>query len=162
MLSYIALGSNLGDPLEQVRTALKALTRLPLSSVVGRSSLYLSQPMGPQNQPSYINAVVALETSISAVRLLRALQQVEDEQGRIRGSQRWGPRTLDLDILLYNGLVIEHPILNLPHLGLRMRPFVLYPLFELAPELVLPDGNSLKSLLKTVHPEGLQRLSEDL
>ena len=115
--------------------------------------------MGPQDQPDYVNAVAALDTTLEAEALLDALQQIEQLHGRQRKAERWGPRTLDLDILLYNNTVINSPRLTVPHYGMRQREFVLYPLYEIAPQLQLPDGTVLSSLLAQVPLNGLQKLA---
>jgi 2-amino-4-hydroxy-6-hydroxymethyldihydropteridine diphosphokinase len=156
---YIGLGANLQQPVQQLEQAIDALARLKQSTLVTVSALYGSKPMGPQDQPDYVNAVAALDTRLSAQQLLDALQQIEQQHGRQRKSQRWGPRTLDLDILLYGDDVIHTERLIVPHYGLRQREFVLYPLYEIAPQLQLPDGTVLSSLLKRVPLNGLQKLN---
>lgn len=145
---YIGLGSNLDNPLEQVRQAIESLSRTPQIEVVRVSSLYRSHPLGPPGQPDYINAVMAIETSLSAEALLDVLQAIELSQGRVRDGERWGPRTLDLDILLYGDVVMEQPRLKIPHPGLHERSFVLYPLLEIAPELLVPGHGALVKLLE--------------
>lgn len=153
--AYIAVGSNLGDPVAQAKNAIDALKILPKSRVTGISSLYSSQPMGPQNQPDYINAVVEIQTELAPLALLDATQAIEQQQGRVRKADRWGPRTLDLDILLYGDHILNEPRLTVPHYGMKVREFVLYPLAEIAPNLVLPDNTSLTELLKKVDRNGL-------
>jgi len=143
MLSYVGVGSNQAQPIEQAKQAIKALQSIAKTSVVASSSLYASKPMGPQDQPDYINAVVALETHLSPMALLDALQAIEQSQGRVRKENRWGPRTLDLDILLYADQCIDNERLTIPHYGMKVREFVLYPLLEIAPELRFPDGSLL-------------------
>jgi len=143
MLSYVGVGSNQAQPIEQAKQAIKALQSIAKTSVVTSSSLYASKPMGPQDQPDYINAVVALETHLSPMALLDALQAIEQSQGRVRKENRWGPRTLDLDILLYADQCIDNERLTIPHYGMKVREFVLYPLLEIAPELRFPDGSLL-------------------
>ncbi|MCO7247923.1 2-amino-4-hydroxy-6-hydroxymethyldihydropteridine diphosphokinase [Halomonas sp. Mc5H-6] len=135
-LAYIGLGSNLDNPMAQVRQALDELARLPLSDVVGASSLYATPPLGPQDQPDFINAVAALETRLSPLALLDQLQALEQRHRRQR-QRRWGPRTLDLDLLLYGQETIRLPRLRVPHLHMHTRAFVLVPLYELAPDLSL-------------------------
>ncbi|WP_075879525.1 2-amino-4-hydroxy-6-hydroxymethyldihydropteridine diphosphokinase [Vreelandella massiliensis] len=144
-LAYIGLGSNLEDPVQQVEQALYALDRLPLSRCVGTSSLYRSQPVGPQDQPDFINAVAALETRLSPLALLDQLQALEQRHRR-RRERRWGPRTLDLDMLLFNHTDIDHPRLRVPHPLMHTRAFVLGPLNELAPHLRL-NGERLEQWL---------------
>jgi 2-amino-4-hydroxy-6-hydroxymethyldihydropteridine diphosphokinase len=143
---YIAIGSNLADPVAQAQSAITALKNLTASSWVCTSSLYASKPMGHQQQPDYINAVACIDTTLAPLALLDALQQIENEQGRIR-EERWGARTLDLDILLYGNEVITTPRLTIPHYGMKTREFVLYPLAEIAPLLRLPCGTALQDLL---------------
>ncbi|KKN81849.1 hypothetical protein LCGC14_0315220 [marine sediment metagenome] len=144
---YIGLGSNQADPQAQVNAACVALARIPLTRVVACSSLYRSRPMGPQDQPAYINAAVALHTDLNAEQLLDSLQQIEQQQGRVRKAERWGPRTLDLDILLFGEEQISTARLQVPHYHMHARAFVLYPLAELQPELQMPDGTPLQQLL---------------
>ena len=156
---YIGLGANLTAPIVQLQQAVVALQQLPDSHLVAVSSFYGSKPMGPQDQPDYVNAVAALDTALEAEALLDALQQIEQLHGRQRKAERWGPRTLDLDILLYNNTVINSPRLTVPHYGMRQREFVLYPLYEIAPQLQLPDGTVLSSLLAQVPLNGLQKLA---
>lgn len=146
MISYIGIGSNQKEPIEQAKQAIKALKMLPNTQLTNCSSLYCSSPMGPQDQPDYINAVAELDTQLSALDLLDELQKIEQSQGRVRKENRWGPRTLDLDILLYNDQLINHSRLVIPHYGMKVREFVLYPLFEIAADLVLPDGSVLSTL----------------
>jgi 2-amino-4-hydroxy-6-hydroxymethyldihydropteridine diphosphokinase len=154
--AYIGLGSNLSDPAEQLREALKALAQLPQTVLSGVSSFYVSDSLLP-GQPRYTNAVAALDTGLAPLALLDALQGVENGQGRER-LERWGPRTLDLDILLFGDRVIDEPRLKVPHYHMHARAFVLYPLAELAPGLILADGRALDDLLAACPFEGLERL----
>lgn len=153
--AYIAVGSNLADPVSQANLAIETLKSLPQSKFIATSKLYSSTPMGPQNQPDYINAVVAIETELTPIELLNCTQAIEQEQGRVRKDERWGPRTLDLDIILYGNEVIDSERLTVPHYGMKEREFVLYPLAEIAPSLQLPDGTELNELLKVVDKNGL-------
>lgn len=146
LLSYIGLGANLDEPVTQLRTALRELAQLPASRLVAVSPLYRNPPMGPQDQPDYVNAVAALETELAPEALLDALQDIENRQGRVR-LQRWGARTLDLDILLYGSAQIQTPRLTVPHPGVKERAFVVQPLADIAPDLHFPDGTSLSSCL---------------
>lgn len=155
---YIGLGSNLETPLEQLRSALSALAELPQTHLSGQSSFYISDPLGPADQPRYVNAVAALDTELSPLQLLDALQAIEQNQGRVRKAERWGPRTLDLDILLFGERQLNEPRLVVPHYHMHARAFVLYPLAELAADLVLPDGRPLSQLLAACPFEGLERL----
>lgn len=153
--AYIALGSNLDDPLSQLCRAVSALQALPNSQFDKVSSIYRSVAVGPGTQPDYLNAVALLHTQLTAVELLDALQQIEQQQNRTRGI-KWGPRTLDLDILLYGDKTIESARLTIPHPRMQQRHFVLYPLHEIGTkELVLPDGTALKALLMQCSSEGL-------
>ncbi|MGV6807427.1 MAG: 2-amino-4-hydroxy-6-hydroxymethyldihydropteridine diphosphokinase [bacterium] len=156
--AYIGLGSNLDDPLGQVNTALKALDALPETSVCRTSRWYRTPPLGPSDQPDFVNGAALIETALKPKALLAALQQIESNQGRIR-SQHWGPRTLDLDILLYNRETIQEPDLRIPHPGLTSRAFVLMPLRDIDPTLVLPNGESVSALLEKVSTEGIVALS---
>ena len=157
---YIGLGSNLATPLEQLRSALAALAALPHTSLAAQSSFYASDPLGPADQPRYVNAVAALDTELSPLSLLDALQTIELEQGRTRKAERWGPRTLDLDILLFGERLLDEPRLTVPHYHMHARAFVLYPLAEIAPALQLPDGRALTELLSACPYLGLERLNE--
>lgn len=157
--AYIGLGSNLDDPPGQLRTALTELDALPQSRLLRASALYRSTPMGPAGQPDYINAVAALETALSAHALLQQLQRLETAHRRVR-AERWGPRTLDLDLLLYGDQRIDSRALTIPHPGLAERNFVLFPLYEIAPGLVLPDNRGIAALVANSPREGLQRLTE--
>lgn len=151
---YIAIGSNLADPVAQAQDAVTALETLTASRLLAVSSLYASKPMGPQEQPDYINAVACIDTRLAPIALLDALQQIENEQGRIR-KEHWGARTLDLDILLYGNDVMSTPRLTVPHYGMKEREFVLYPLAEIAPQLQLPCGQALSALLEECPRNGL-------
>ncbi|MFZ4259179.1 2-amino-4-hydroxy-6-hydroxymethyldihydropteridine diphosphokinase [Raoultella terrigena] len=146
-LAFIALGSNLAAPLEQVNAAVAALAEIPNSRIVAVSSFYRTPPLGPQDQPDYLNAAVALETGLVAEALLDNTQRIELQQGRERKAERWGPRTLDLDIMLFGEQVIDSERLTVPHYDMKNRGFMLWPLFEIAPELHFPDGVALRSVL---------------
>ena len=147
-VAYIAIGSNLASPLEQVNAALKALGDIPESHILIVSSFYRTPPLGPLDQPDYLNAAVALETSLAPEELLNHTQRIELQQGRVRKAERWGPRTLDLDIMLFGNEVINTERLTVPHYDMKNRGFMLWPLFEIAPELVFPDGTILENLLR--------------
>lgn len=153
--AFIAVGSNLSDPVGQAQNAIEALKGLPSSEFIQSSMLYSSTPMGPQDQPDYINAVVEIKTKLTPLELLDCTQAIELEQGRVRKEERWGPRTLDLDIILYGNEVIDSERLVVPHYGMKEREFVLYPLAEIAPNLTLPCGSRLEDLLKIVDKNGL-------
>lgn len=156
--AYIGLGSNLNNPQQQVLSAITALGALSETAIIAVSPWYRSAPMGPSDQPDYINGVAKLTTALSPHTLLKALQQIERSHHRVR-KEHWGPRTLDLDILLYGNLTIEHPDLQVPHPGMAERNFVLRPLADIAPQLVLPNGIQLAELLEICPSEGIVRLS---
>lgn len=155
LTAYILLGSNLENPLEQVATAVAEIACITHAQLAKQSQYYSSKPHGPQDQPDYVNKVIALETSLTAHELLFELQAIEKKHGRIRVTHRFGPRTLDLDILLYGDKIINTPNLIVPHPRLPERNFVLYPLAEIAPDLILPGGESLQSLVEQCSKAGL-------
>ncbi len=144
---YIGLGSNLGDPQSQLKKAIIAMNMVPSTSVVKTSSFYRSKPVGPQDQPDYINAVVELDTELSAPVLLDYLQDIENEQGRER-KIKWGARTLDLDILLFGDEIINNDRLQVPHVEMHNRGFVLLPLNEILPDCMIPGVGAVSSLLQ--------------
>ncbi len=154
-LVYLAIGSNLATPLQQVNHALAALKKIPDTTFVTRSAFYRTKPMGSQDQPDYLNLAVALETHLSPDMLLDHTQAIELAQGRVRNGERWGPRTLDLDIMLFGDQIINSARLTVPHYGLKQREFMLYPLAEIAPDLIFPDGETLAERLKHVPENGL-------
>ncbi len=156
---YVGLGSNLEKPVDQINSARSAINQLSGVQESAFSSLYRSAPMGPKDQPDYINAAIAIYTSLEPLDLLRKLQQIESRHGRVRKDQRWGARTLDLDILLYGNQQINHPDLQVPHYGMADRAFVLYPLYEIAPELEIPGIGKLADLLTKVPSDGLEKLN---
>ncbi|SDB58542.1 2-amino-4-hydroxy-6-hydroxymethyldihydropteridinediphosphokinase [Pseudomonas sp. NFACC23-1] len=154
---YIGMGSNLAEPAEQLRSAIQALAQLPDTQLVGVSTFYQSDSLLP-GQPRYTNAVAVLDSRLAPLDLLDALQAIETGQGRER-LERWGPRTLDLDILLFGDHLIDESRLKVPHYHMQARAFVLYPLAELAPaDLRLADGRLLKDLLAACPFVGLERL----
>jgi 2-amino-4-hydroxy-6-hydroxymethyldihydropteridine diphosphokinase len=152
-LAYIAIGSNLASPLEQVNAAVQALGEIPQSKIVAVSSFYRTPPLGPQDQPDYLNAAVVLETALDAETLLDNTQRIELQQGRVRKAERWGPRTLDLDIMLFGYETINTERLTVPHYDMKNRGFMLWPLFEVAPDLIFPDGIPLRDILDNLHAE---------
>lgn len=152
-LAYIAIGSNLASPLEQVNAAVQALGEIPQSRLVQVSAFYRTPPLGPQDQPDYLNAAVVLETSLDAETLLDNTQRIELQQGRQRKAERWGPRTLDLDIMLFGDEVINTERLTVPHYDMKNRGFMLWPLWEVAPELTFPNGESLQAILQQLNAE---------
>lgn len=158
--AYVGLGSNLQDPENQIHTALRELTTLPDTRCVRHSSLYRTRPVGPQDQPDFINAVAMLTTGLPAESLLDACQKLEQIHRRVRQGERWGPRTLDLDLLLYARQRIATARLTVPHPRIAERAFVLVPLAEIAPsEMSIPGLGSLSELLEQVGLDGVQRLS---
>ena len=160
-IAYVGVGSNMDEPADQVRRALRELDEIPESRCARASSLYVSAPLGPVEQPDFVNAVAVVETGLFAESLLEHLQAVEGAHGRRRNGTKWGPRTLDLDILLYGNLRSNSPGLVLPHPGLHKRNFVLYPLLEIAaPDLHIPGRGSLGELVRDCPKEDIRRLSE--
>lgn len=158
-IAYVGLGSNLADPEKQVRRALAALADLPATRLSAASALYVTAPVGPQDQPDYVNAVARLETRLPPPDLLAALLACEAAQGRHRDGTRWGPRTLDLDLLLYGEVELDLPGLRLPHPEIRHRAFVLIPLADLAPPgLRIPGQGTLGELLRACPGAGVARL----
>lgn len=154
---YIGLGSNLKNPIQQVQSAISHLSNWRDLKLIKTSSLYQGAPLGPSDQPDFINAVACIRTTLAAIQLLNQLQAIEQIHKRKR-AQRWGPRTLDLDLLLYGNQTILSARLQVPHKEMKQRNFVLYPLFEIAPQLHLPDGQSLKALLSGCPMGTLERL----
>ncbi len=159
-IAYIGLGSNLDNPVYQLKQALLKLENLPHSQLIKYSSFYHSPPMGSQNQPDFVNAVAKIKTQLPPIELLQVLHKIENQQGRVR-TERWGPRTLDLDILLYGNQQFQDNILTLPHTGLYFRAFVLYPLYECEPELILPDGQRLQDVTQHCVKNGLVRMQNE-
>lgn len=157
-ISYIGVGSNLDGPEQHTRQAISQLGEIKKCELLQVSSLYRSKPMGPQDQPDYINAVVSIRTSLEPLALLDALQRIEAEHGRVRKGLRWGPRTLDLDVLIYDEKIINMPRLKVPHPGLHERSFVLYPLYEINPDLTIPIHGSLSDLLIGCSQDGLEKV----
>ena len=145
---WLAIGSNLASPLQQVNAALDALAQIPDTRILAVSAFYRTPPLGPQDQPDYLNAAVALETALEPEALLDHTQRIELQQGRVRKDERWGPRTLDLDIMLFGDRVITTPRLTVPHYDMKNRGFMLWPLFEIAPDLSFPEGEALKAVLQ--------------
>lgn len=160
MQVYLGLGSNLESPAEQLRAARTTIATESGISEISFSSLYRSPPMGGIQQPDYVNAVMEIETDFSPLKLLTVMQAIENEHGRVR-SERWGARTLDIDILLFGDKVLNFPDLVVPHYGMAERAFVLYPLFEIAPNLEIPTHGKLADLVSRCPLDGLERLSDD-
>jgi 2-amino-4-hydroxy-6-hydroxymethyldihydropteridine diphosphokinase len=155
-LAYIGLGSNMADPMAQVRQARDELVRLPSSRLLAFSSLYRTAPIGRLDQPDFINAVALIETGLTAHELLKALLEIEHLHGRARG-HRNGPRTLDLDILLFDDLQCSDHQLTLPHPRMHQRAFVLHPLFEIAPDCRIAGYGDAAELLRACTGQQLER-----
>jgi len=156
--AYVGLGSNLGDSRQLVLDAMDALENLPGARPVGRSRLYRTPPWGLLEQPPFINAAMAVETPMAPLELLDAMLAIERAAGRIRDGERWGPRTLDLDLLHVEGFVLHDPRLTLPHPRIAERAFVLLPLNELAPDLELADQGRIAEMLAAVDSSQCQLL----
>jgi len=152
--AFIGLGSNLDNPKGHIRRALGDLKQLPQSQLLLASKLYLSKPVGPQDQDDFVNAVVLLATELEPLALLDELQSIEQQHQRVR-ERHWGPRTLDLDLLLFGDQHIQNARLTVPHTELGHRDFVIGPLLELCPELALPNGTPLQELLQQCPIDGL-------
>jgi 2-amino-4-hydroxy-6-hydroxymethyldihydropteridine diphosphokinase len=157
-LAYVALGANLADPVVQIRGALEALAELPSSRLLRASSLYRTAPVGIHGQADFINAVAAVETTLAPEALLAALFEVEKRFGRRRDFHR-APRTLDLDLLLYDDEVISTPSLQLPHPRMHLRAFVLVPLTEIAPDCRIPGRGKAAAWLPAVSSQRIARLA---
>lgn len=157
-IAFIGLGSNMDSPEQQIIQALNMLHQSPNISVERASHLYSSQPMGQMQQPSYVNAVCKIATSLQPLELLDRLQEIEAQQGRVRSASRWASRTLDLDILTYNQLSMDEPRLTIPHYGMREREFVLVPMFEIEPDMIMHDGKTLALWINQCDLNGLRRL----
>ncbi|MCW8109242.1 2-amino-4-hydroxy-6-hydroxymethyldihydropteridine diphosphokinase [Alteromonas ponticola] len=156
--AYIGLGSNVGEAGKHIESAFLALSEVENTRLLRTASLYQSAPMGPQDQPDFINSVCLIETGLAPESLLQQLQQIENNHGRERQGERWGPRTLDLDILLYGNHEIDTDTLTIPHYGMAEREFVLVPLFEIAPNMVMPDGKPISQWVAKCSLDGLKRL----
>lgn len=154
---FLGLGANLGSPIQQLQSALKNLESQVCIRNLQSSSFYGSKPMGPQDQPDYVNAVAKFETSQNPISLLDTLQKIEHDHQRERNI-RWGARTLDLDILLFGNEIIHSERLEIPHPGIIEREFVLYPLFELEPLLQLPSGDKLADIIQKTPLNGLSKI----
>ncbi len=159
MRAYVALGSNQDQPERKVREAFEALAVLPGTRIEARSSLYRSPPWGLREQPDFINAVAAIETALQPHELMHALLTIETRAGRVRTGPRWGPRALDLDLLVYGDCVLDWPGLTLPHPRLAERAFVLMPLAEIAPGLDIPRYGAVEALLQKIDASTCKRLS---
>jgi 2-amino-4-hydroxy-6-hydroxymethyldihydropteridine diphosphokinase len=153
--AYIGLGSNLSDPAAQVRQALAALARLPRTLCIAVSRLYGSRPLGPVTQPDFVNAVAGVLTQLTALELLRQLRDLEVQAGRPAEHEHWGPRVIDLDVLVFGREQCTSTELVLPHPGVVERNFVLYPLADIAPDLEVPGTGRVRELLARVSADGV-------
>jgi 2-amino-4-hydroxy-6-hydroxymethyldihydropteridine diphosphokinase len=157
--AYVALGSNLGDPVENVRAGIEALAMMPDTRLAAISSLYRNPPVGYVDQPDFVNAVTKIETALTPRELLDALLDIERQFGRVRDFPN-APRTLDLDIVLYGSETLDEPGLTIPHPRMHERAFVIVPLAEIAPDLAVPGRGSLAALVQHVHSGSLEKLVE--
>lgn len=160
VVAYIGLGSNLDNPVARIASALQSISRIPATTLLRCSSRYRSRPQGPPDQPDYINAVAEIDTLLTAEKLLECLQAIEQQQGRVR-TQRWGPRTLDLDLLLFGDTVLRSDTLTVPHPEMHRRAFVLYPLHEIAPDIEIPGHGRIGQLLREVDPDAVEKLAPE-
>ena len=159
---YVGLGSNLGNPAENISSAISQLEKMPLVTSLVCSSLYRSEPVGFEDQPDFVNAVCSMKSGMQSDKLLQFLQQIEQEAGRQRDNVRWGPRTLDLDLLLYGDLAISTPTLVIPHPRMHERAFVLYPLQEISPDLVIPGAGAVAELADRCAEQKCVRMTEQI
>jgi 2-amino-4-hydroxy-6-hydroxymethyldihydropteridine diphosphokinase len=159
--AFIGVGSNLNDPVTQVRSALMAMVRASDWKVESQSSLYTSPPMGPVDQPNYVNAVIRLSTKLDCRELLGRLQDIETAYGRVPSDIHWGPRVLDLDILLFGEIEIHAADLTVPHPGILQRSFVVVPLAEIAPDCILPNGITASDMAERLTHDDLQRIDNE-
>jgi 2-amino-4-hydroxy-6-hydroxymethyldihydropteridine diphosphokinase len=158
--AYVAIGSNLHDPQARVHEAYERLATLPATLLVSRSRLYKTRPMGPQDQPYFVNAAAGLLTQLAARELLACLLGIETAMGRNRQEQRWGPRVIDLDLLWMVGEKVDERGLTLPHPGVSTRNFVLYPLADIAPTLAIPGHGKVLELMHSAGEEGISVLEQ--
>ena len=158
--AYVGLGSNLGQPADQLREAIDRLAGLPDTRLIATSRLWASPPLGPPGQPDYVNAVAGLLTRRQPRDLLGELQAIEQAMGRSRPPVRWGPRLIDLDLLAFGNETLDEPGLTVPHPGLHQRDFVLYPLAEIAPQLWIPGKGRVSTLAGEVEDRGSRALGE--
>ena len=157
--AFVALGSNLDDPERQVGRAFAALADVPQSRLVSRSSLYRSPPFGPVVQPEFVNAVAGLLTTLDARAMLSELKALERRLGRETPVVRWGPRRIDLDLLIHGDARVDEPEIQVPHPGLAERAFVLVPLAEIAPDLEVPGVGRVRTLASRVEASGLVKIA---
>ncbi len=156
-IAYIGLGSNMESPRQHITTAIQSLGEIQSTRIINVSSLYKSKPMGPQNQGDYINAVVQIETEMEPTELLNCLQAIENDHGRVR-AEHWGPRTIDLDILMFGNEIIQNDRLTVPHPEITNRSFVIVPLAEIDPACVIPEKGLVSDLILRIDQDGLELL----
>lgn len=161
MRAYIGLGGNLGDPPSQIRRALDDLKRVAETRLLRVSGFYRTPPWGNTDQADFVNAVAEIETTLSARQLLEALLRIETLAGRVRGEERWGPRLIDLDLLLYGDTSIDEENLHVPHPRMSERAFVIVPLAELEPTLALPCHGRVSEILERIDTSHCIRISDD-
>ena len=154
-IAYIGLGSNMRSPEQQIKSAIKSIKAVVKIRVLKVSSLYKSRPVGPQNQNDYVNAVIKIDTNLMPLELLECMQNIENQQGRIR-KEHWGPRTLDLDILMFGDEIIKDDKLTIPHLEIENRSFVLAPLTEINPNCLIPGKGKARDLLAILDQDDLE------
>jgi 2-amino-4-hydroxy-6-hydroxymethyldihydropteridine diphosphokinase len=157
--AYVAVGANLDEPLARVIAAFDVLARIRATRLVSRSRLYRTAPLGPQDQPDFINAVVGLLTQLSAAELLVELKELERALGRDAPVVRWGPRRIDFDLSVFGAERIQTEALTVPHPGVPVRNFVLYPLLDIAPDLFVPGLGRVRELASRVSADGLSALA---
>jgi 2-amino-4-hydroxy-6-hydroxymethyldihydropteridine diphosphokinase len=157
VISYLSLGSNLGNKITNLKRAVTSINKHPQIKLLAQSSVYETKPVGYQKQPDFLNLVIKVETTLSPQQLWQVVETIEKKIGR-KPTVRWGPRLIDIDILLYNDLILTQPDLEIPHPELEKRAFVLIPLQEIAPSLRLPSGNNLASLIKNLPKQGVKRI----
>jgi 2-amino-4-hydroxy-6-hydroxymethyldihydropteridine diphosphokinase len=157
--AYVGIGSNLQGPARQIENAIGLLAEIPRTHLISVSSSYRSRPFGGVEQPDFVNAVAALLTRLLPLELLAALQDIENRQGRERDDTRWGPRVLDLDLLVYSDRKVDEPGLTVPHPGIGERNFVLLPLGEIAPELVVPGLGRVASIPVNMDEPSISRIA---
>ena len=156
--AYIGVGSNLDDPLSQVGRGIDSLANIPQTRVVARSKMYRNRPMGPQDQPEYVNAAVGVLTQLSPAELLSELKKMESKLGRGVPIVRWGPRIIDFDLLVFGSVKLATETLVIPHPGIAARNFVLLPLFDIAPDLDIPGAGRVAPLLQAIDRSGVHAL----
>ena len=156
-IAYIGLGSNMNSPVKQIKSAITSIEEIISTKIIGVSSLYKSKPVGPQNQDDYINAVIKIETKLVPYQLLECLHDIEEKHGRIR-KEHWGPRILDLDILIFGNEIMVDEKLTIPHPEIENRSFVLAPLIEIDPDCIIPKKGLASDLLATIGKDNIVQI----